>query len=244
MNKTHWLVLSENSKHPYQLVASSRAKYVRVKLSNKGELSVVLPQGVATKHAHEFLHSRKSWVHKHLQNLPQEKPMIRLDIIHLILLNECWQIEYSVDDQKEREDGIQLIETGIDQLRISGNSTCLADFDLIETVLLQWCKQKAKPLFHSMLQEIAEEFGFHYNRLSIRAQKTRWGSCSSSKNINLNCKLLFMPMEIVRYVMIHELCHTIEMNHSSRFWSLVGDCDQSYKTHRKQLKEFAREIPV
>lgn len=244
MDKTHWLILSESHKHPYHLVSSSRAKYVRVKLSNKGELSVVVPRGVATKHAHEFLNSRKSWVHKHLQNLPLDKPQIRPDKIQLVVLNESWQIEYYVDPQKEPEEGIQLIQTSRDQLTISGNSACLTDIDLIENVILQWCKQKAKPLFHSMLQETAEEFGFHYNRLSIRAQKTRWGSCSSSKNINLNCKLLFMPTEIVRYVMIHELCHTIEMNHSQQFWSLVEECDSAYKMHRKRLKELAREIPV
>ena len=93
-----------------------------------------------------------------------------------------------------------------------------------------------------MLQELAELHGFHYQRLSIRAQKTRWGSCSHQKNINLNCKLLFMPEEVVKYVMIHELCHTIEMNHSSRFWALVNDCDPSYKKHKQQLKDLSREV--
>ena len=93
-----------------------------------------------------------------------------------------------------------------------------------------------------MLEQLAEEHGFHYNGLSIRAQKTRWGSCSSKKNINLNCKLLFMPVEVVNCVMIHELCHTIEMNHSSRFWDLVADCDPNYKENRKSLKLLGKEL--
>jgi len=244
MDKTHWLILSESHKYPYHLVSSSRAKYVRVKLSNKGELSVVLPQGVSTKHAHEFLHSRKHWVSKHLQNLPVEKPATRPDKLDLKLLNEVWQIDYLIDHKLKHEDGIRLIETDHDLLTVSGNNDCLSDIELIERVILQWCKQKAKPQFNLMLQNLAEAFGFHYNRLSIRAQKTRWGSCSCSKNINLNCKLLFMPEEIVRYVMIHELCHTVEMNHSKNFWALVEECDDLYKYHRKKLKELAREIPV
>ena len=88
-----------------------------------------------------------------------------------------------------------------------------------------------------MLEDLAEKHGFHYKKLSIRSQKTRWGSCSSSKNISLNSKLLLFSRDIVQYVMIHELCHTIQMNHSSSFWKLVEDCDPNFKNNRKELKQ-------
>jgi predicted metal-dependent hydrolase len=94
------------------------------------------------------------------------------------------------------------------------------------------------------MEALAEEHGFHFNRLSFRSQKTRWGSCSGNKNISLNSKLLFMSEAVVKYVMIHELCHTVEMNHSSRFWSLVEDCDPEYRHHKKQLKEYGKLVLI
>jgi predicted metal-dependent hydrolase len=77
-----------------------------------------------------------------------------------------------------------------------------------------------------------------YNRVSIRGQKTRWGSCSSDKNINLNYKLLFLEPEFVKYIIIHELCHTIHLNHSREFWQLVGDFYPDYRDIRKQIIKY------
>jgi predicted metal-dependent hydrolase len=234
MHKTYWLIFSDNKKYPYQVVPSPRAKYIRVKLSNQGELSVVLPRGVAVKHAHEFLKSRRDWVAKHLQGLPEKKQKSRPETLHLALLDEIWSLHYSETNTPD----VMLEQVSESRLSIVGN---INDLLLVKEVILMWCKQKARSIFNTLLQESAEQYGFHYKRLSIRAQKTRWGSCSSSKNINLNCKLLFLPYDVVRYVVLHELCHTIEMNHSARFWALVEECDPFYQLHRKQLKQLSRE---
>ena len=74
-------------------------------------------------------------------------------------------------------------------------------------------------------------------RISIRAQKTRWGSCSSKGTLSFNWKLLLAPQEVIDYVVIHELCHLCEMNHSDRFWALVESIQPDYKLHRKWLKD-------
>jgi len=130
------------------------------------------------------------------------------------------------------------------EIKIKGNKEELKDLSLVTKLLNQWCRKKAAIIFKNMLENLAEIHGFHYHRLTIRAQKTRWGSCSSKKNINLNCKLLFMPKEVVEYVMIHELCHTVEMNHSSAFWALVEDCDPKYHENKHQLRVLGQRIPI
>lgn len=81
-----------------------------------------------------------------------------------------------------------------------------------------------------------------YGRITIRNQKTRWGSCSSKGNLNFNCLLMLAPDEVVDYVVIHELCHLIEMNHSKAFWQQVEQIMPDYKKHRKWLKEHGNEI--
>lgn len=79
--------------------------------------------------------------------------------------------------------------------------------------------------------------GVTYNRITIRNQKTRWGSCSTKGNLNFNCLLMLTPPEVQDYVVIHELCHRKEMNHSARFWAEVERVCPDYKTARGWLKQ-------
>lgn len=79
--------------------------------------------------------------------------------------------------------------------------------------------------------------GVDYGRITIRNQKTRWGSCSSKGNLNFNCMLMLAPNEVIDYVVVHELCHRLEMNHSKGFWEKVEQIMPDYKVHRKWLKD-------
>ena len=238
MSEVHLLSLSDNNHYPYQIIQSSRAKYVRIKLSNSGDLCVVLPRGISAKFAHKFIKDKALWVEKNLQKMPDTEPGKLPEKLDLLLLSEYWTIEYVIDDNQR----IHLTELPGQKLRVSGETMMIGNTEILYKSINQWCRKKAKKTFNHMLEQLAEEHGFHYQSLSIRTQKTRWGSCSNKKNINLNAKLLFMPTEVVRYVMIHELCHTIEMNHSHRFWALVEECDPNFKKNRSLLKRMGKEI--
>ncbi len=83
----------------------------------------------------------------------------------------------------------------------------------------------------------AAVIGVTYGRITIRCQKTRWGSCSSRGNLNFNCLLMLCPEEVRDYVVVHELCHRREMNHSAAFWALVGSVIPEHQRYEKWLKE-------
>ncbi len=88
----------------------------------------------------------------------------------------------------------------------------------------------------------AEKIGVDYGRVTIRNQKTRWGSCSAKGNLNFNCLLMLAPEDVLDYVVIHELCHRKEMNHSPRFWSEVAKIMPDYKNSKIWLKENGNDI--
>ncbi len=93
-----------------------------------------------------------------------------------------------------------------------------------------------------LVQQRAVQIGVRYGRITIRNQRTRWGSCSSAGNLNFNCLLMLCPDHVLDYVVVHELCHRKEMNHSARFWALVASILPDYKVSRKWLKDYGPGI--
>ena len=96
---------------------------------------------------------------------------------------------------------------------------------------------KAVEYIPKRVEFFASKVGVNYGRITIRNQKTRWGSCSGKGNLNFNCLLMLTPPEVIDYVIVHELCHRKEMNHSYRFWSEVERVLPDYKIRRKWLSE-------
>ena len=97
--------------------------------------------------------------------------------------------------------------------------------------------ERAKQILPARIQYYAKIMGVTYGRITLREQKTRWGSCSSKGNLNFNWKLALMPDEILDYVVVHELAHRMEMNHSDKFWKIVENVLPDYRERRKWLKE-------
>ena len=102
--------------------------------------------------------------------------------------------------------------------------------------------QQALKVIPPRVKAWAAKVGVTYGRITIRNQKTRWGSCSAKGNLNFNCALMLCPEEILDYVIVHELCHRKEMNHSKRFWGEVAKVMPDYEKRRRWLKTEGQEI--
>lgn len=102
---------------------------------------------------------------------------------------------------------------------------------------IEQLREQARKLVTERVRYYAPIVGVTYGQIAIRTQHTRWGSCSSKGNLNFNCLLAVVPPEVLDYVVVHELCHRKELNHSSRFWSEVERVLPDYKTWRKWLKD-------
>lgn len=98
-------------------------------------------------------------------------------------------------------------------------------------------KKQAQVLVTKKVLEWNKVYNFEYKNISIKNQKTRWGSCSQNKNLNFNYKIVHLPTDLLDYLIVHELCHLKELNHSKNFWQLVALAIPDYKLRRKALKE-------
>jgi predicted metal-dependent hydrolase len=211
----------------YTIRHSKRAKYISLRIIPDSGLEVVLPQGYNESDALKFIKKNKAWLNKHADYLDEAsiaKEKQRYDLIKEINL-KCIDQKFAIRYLKMQTNRITLRMPLSDVLIISGN---VNDARCCQPQLDKWLKQMAKLHLIPFLKQLSNETGLIYNSANVRIQRTRWGSCSAKGDISLNARLLYHPREVVRYVLIHELCHLKELNHSARFWKLVEKLEPSY----------------
>lgn len=148
----------------------------------------------------------------------------RKDIERIISEKEPW-IRKHIEQIRAKKEAYEAMKT-----------LHLTDEEIRELV------DKARKYIPERVAYFAEHMGVTYGRITIRNQKTRWGSCSSKGNLNFNCLLMLTPAEIIDYVVVHELCHRKEMNHSGAFWNEVEKVLPDYREAVRWLKEEGSQI--
>jgi predicted metal-dependent hydrolase len=103
-------------------------------------------------------------------------------------------------------------------------------------------REVARKFVLNKLAAFGPLYMFEYGRVSIKNQKTVWGSCSEKKNLNFNYRIIYLPEDLAEYIIVHELCHLKELNHSANFWNLVSITKPDYKNLRKRLRNYRIKI--
>jgi len=226
----------------YRVRVSRRARRASLRISPDLGLEVVVPEGFDHGRIPALLSTRADWISRQQQRFaglraefPGSQAQTLVAGFHLALLDRDYRI-------RRREDGPNpRLLADASRLTLA-NTAARAD---LEAPLLQaWLKDLARVELPPRLEELATAHGFQYRRASIRLQRTRWGSCSSSGTISLNAALLFLSPHLVRHVLIHELCHTLQMDHSARFWSRVACLDPDCTRNRRELGQAWLRVPA
>ena len=224
---------------PHAIRVSSRARRIGLKVTPAKGLEVVLPEGADPAAIPQILHRHRTWIERHLARLEgsqevRQRPPLQLG---LQAVSEVWAIEY----QKLSNGRPKVVERAGRSLLLDCEPT---DTETLRGLLRDWSRDKARAHLVPMLEGLSDQTGLGFHRVQVKAQRTLWGSCSFKHSINLNYKLIFLPPDLVRYVLIHELCHTQHLNHSARFWTLVGSFEARHQELEAGLKDCSRHLPA
>ena len=223
-----------------QVRRSLRAKRLRVSINLVGEIEVVAPRRASAREVQNFIQLQYNWISIKKQQIESlrsgELNNIMPSRVLLPAIDEQWEINYAPVSSK----------TGTTENNVTTRKVLSLSYEhegQVRQLLKQWLTQKAVSTLLPWLRKTSAETGLNYATATVRGQKTRWASCSSRKNINLNRCMLFLKPEQVRYLMVHELCHTKQMNHSAKFWALVGEHVPDYRHQEKLVNESCYQLP-
>ncbi len=244
MNRITQLELPLTGSPAYTVRVSPRARHVRLKVSAAEGVVVITPRGFDPYRIPEILARHRDWLHKHIsrirdqQSRHAEAPKDALpEMILLEAIGERWSVEY----RDTPTPYVSACEHGENLLLLKGN---VQNEAACHAALKRWLMRKACRHLEPWLRRVSDMTGMPFWRMTVRGQKTRWGSCSRHKAININYKLLFLPPHLVRHVFLHELCHTRVMNHSPEYWHLLAEFEPDHKSRRRELHETGKRIPA
>ncbi len=220
---------------PYTLRKHKRARRVIFKASRQYGLEVTVPARFNVNEIPTLLETHKAWISRQLATLYRPIDTSPPTLISLAAKQQTWQVQYY-----QLQSRLRYLERPGYELAILGE---VDDATRCKAMLERWVKAHAKTFLHERMQSLSERTGLTYTKLTIRGQKSRWGSCTSAGAINLNYKLIFLPPHLAEHIIIHELSHTQHMNHSKRFWSLVARHDPNYREHRRAMRQADQWVP-
>jgi len=216
---------------------SLRARRLSVRVYPGGRVEVVVPHGVGVRLVQRFVLGHRDWITRKVDEMRAFVPVDADRLpgeVRLAAVCEQWIIHrHSAgpsDDAGTPRPQRSIVLPGGDEHRA-------------RRALQVWLRTRARTVLEPWLMEVAREVDIEFDRLEIRRQRTRWGSCSRSGTISLNACLLFQRAEVVRYLMVHELCHRHHMDHSRRFWALVARHEPGFRALDAELSQGWRRVP-
>lgn len=214
---------------PYTLTISHRARQPRLIVAPGAGLRVVAPLGYDRNRLLTFIRQRQGWILTHLDRfaaLPTASADAPLPA-EITFLGTPHAVGVAVVPGRRAtvvHEGQRFLVT-------------VPEAALARPALEAWLRAAARFAIAAHVASRAREMGLTYGRVTVRDQKTRWGSCSRAGNLNFNWRLMLAPPAVLDYVVVHELAHRVEMNHSARFWHVVARYCPLYTMHRRWLRE-------
>ncbi len=206
---------------------SIKAKRISIRV-NKKIVELILPRRAILSTAYQFLQKSELWIRKKLQQNSHSSPEITDGTI--LFFGESYKVICNIS----RNGSVNINDREIIVGAMEGTHHNILEAFLHEKLLEEVTRQS---------NIISKKYNLNYAKISVRDNSSRWGSCSNKKNLSFSLRLSLVPIEIIEYVVAHEMSHLKEMNHSKKFWSLVEKIYPDYKNAKLWLKKKSRDLP-
>ncbi|MBE6055032.1 MAG: M48 family metallopeptidase [Clostridium sartagoforme] len=214
-----------NNKINYNLILKDK-KNISIKLDANGELIVSAPIDISISYIEKLLIKKQNWI---LSNINKIKNSNINNENKILFLGRVFSIKIELsNDESVYIDGDFII--------IKSNNI---DTDYVKFKLSNWLKDQANIIVMKRTKDLSINYGLFPSKIIIKNQKSRWGSCNTKQEVRLNWRLVLMPYHVMDYIITHELCHLVHMNHGREFWNLVYSYNSNYKESKKWLRENA-----
>ena len=222
----------------YTLKRSYSTRYVRLEIKRQTGLTVFIPRFYKFSDVSELLVEKSRWIMDKLSEFKQVQLAEKNKISSgssILYLGKRIKLK-----SLHNPDALEEINLDENNLTITHNNKEVS----LSRILEWWYRKQAENVIRNRVDELGFALSINYNRVTIRQAKTRWGSCSQKGNLNFNWKLIMLPEPVIDYIIIHELCHLKEMNHSGKFWALVAEYCPQWRHRRKWLKDHETELAI
>ena len=230
---------SENGDSP-RIRVSGRARRLSVRVYPDARVEVVVPPRARAREVEHFINLHRQWIDDKrtaaLRRRPPPEPFPPASL-HFNLTGETWRLHLAGGEGRLRLTEVQGASGHI--LQASGRVGSAG----LRSALRAWLMRAARARLAPRVAALSKATGIPYSRVSIRRQRSRWGSCSVRGTISLNVCLLFQRSEVVDYLIVHELMHVRHMNHSARFWQAVEKHCPGWRALDRELVEGWRHVP-
>ena len=203
-----------------------------------GNVEIVVPPWMRPRAIEQFVHHHRNWVDRKVREYrfrSPASPEFLPETIELAACEELWRVRARTGMRTavraDTSNRVLEVNAGAGQGEVRQH-------------LRQWLMSRARMVLVPWTERLAAKTGLAVGRVQVRRQRTRWGSCSPTGTISLNCCLLFQSAAVVRYLLLHELCHTRHMNHSRRFWRLVAQHEPDYRALDRALGRGWQNVPA
>jgi hypothetical protein len=228
----------------YRLRVSPWARALSLRVGVEGRLEVIAPRRYSRRTIAGVLARERAWIERALADaearrraLPPPPAWQIPDEVALPAVGARWPVVVRLTTR----DGVCVMAAGAGVLELSGQ---VADLAACRQALRRWLVREGHAHLVPRLSEMSRALDLPYTSCSIRLARTRWGNCSRTRIIGLNARLLLLPPALVDYVLVHELCHTRQLNHSPAFWALVAQICPEFRRRRTELRAAGRQLPA
>ena len=212
---------------------SQKARSISIRALPPYGVEIVVPRGINKDFVKKIISQNQKYINQKLSEIRNHNFDIKPTKIILHSTNEQINIEYltssAIGTTLEVVNGTLTLKEPMERQSLIDNSK----------LLQEWLQEKATYILKNVLETTSQKLNIPYNKGNVGPRKSIWGSCSHKQNINLNRNLVFLQPDLIEYVITHELCHVLEMNHSRRFWSLLNELFPKYQNLKTQLKSNA-----